>query len=33
MLIVDLIEVGECVLLVKGGNGGWGNLWFKILIN
>lgn len=32
-LIADLAQVGQRVLLAKGGNGGWGNLRFKTSTN
>lgn len=32
-LITDLTEVGQRVLLARGGNGGWGNLQFKSATN
>lgn len=32
-VLVDLIEVGQCVMLVKGGDGGKGNVCFKLFIN
>jgi len=32
-LIADLTAVGDCVLLAKGGNGGFGNLHFKSSTN
>jgi GTP-binding protein len=32
-LIADMTEVGQRILLAKGGNGGWGNLHFKSSTN
>jgi GTP-binding protein len=32
-LIADMTELGQRVLLAKGGNGGWGNLQFKSATN
>ncbi len=32
-LIADITEVGQRILIAKGGNGGWGNLHFKSATN
>jgi len=32
-LIADLTEVGQTIIIAKGGNGGWGNLRFKSATN
>ena len=32
-VIADLTEVGQTIVIAKGGNGGWGNLQFKTATN
>lgn len=32
-VVVEIINDGEQIVFCKGGNGGWGNMYFKIFIN